>query len=103
MPHAASSTLKDVSTSPAYTFFKHKIETGSNTGMQERSLHNRIGGNSGELVRAQSTLQELETKLEHLRGLLAERKNERRIVEARIHEIAANGDMDGLVALQSRA
>lgn len=66
--------------------------------MQERITQNR-----GELVRAQLDLQESETKLEHLRGLLAERKGERRVVETRIQEIAATGDMDGLVALQSRA
>jgi chromosome segregation ATPase len=67
-------------------------------GMQER-----VGQNRGELVRAQLDLQELETELEHLRGLLAERKTERRVVEMRIQEIAATGDIDKLVALQSRA
>lgn len=66
--------------------------------MQERVTQNR-----GELVRAQQDLQELEVKLEHLRGLLGERRSERRIVELRIQEIAATGDMDKLVALQSRA
>jgi predicted nucleic acid-binding Zn-ribbon protein len=71
--------------------------------MQERVLQRRATPNSGELVRAQSTLQELETKLEHLRVLLGERKNERRAIAGRIQEIAATGDMDGLVALQSRA
>jgi chromosome segregation ATPase len=70
--------------------------------MQESVIQSRAA-NSGELVRAQSNLRDLETKLEHLRVLLAERRNERRTVELRIQEIAATGDMDGLVALQSRA
>jgi chromosome segregation ATPase len=66
-------------------------------------MQERIGQNRGELARAQSTLQESEAKLERLRGLLAERKTERRVVETQIQEIAATGDMDKLVALQSRA
>jgi chromosome segregation ATPase len=66
-------------------------------------MQERVGQNRGELVRAQLDLQELETELQHLRGLLAERKNERRAVEMRIQEIAATGDMDKLVDLQSRA
>jgi len=66
-------------------------------------MQERVAQNRGELVRAQLDLHELEAKLEHLHGLLAERKNERRAVELRIQEIAATGDMDKLVALQSRA
>jgi chromosome segregation ATPase len=66
--------------------------------MQERVRQNR-----GELARAQLDLRELETELEHLRVLLAERQGERGLVELRIQEIAATGDMDKLVALQSRA
>ncbi len=62
----------------------------------------RVGQNHGELAKAQSTLQELETKLDHLRGLLAERRAERHDVEKLNQEIAATGDMDKLVAVQSR-
>src|SRR5258708_24895032 len=57
----------------------------------------------GELVRAQLDLNELEAKLEHLNGLLGEQRNERLIVEWKIQKTAATGDMDKLVALQSRA
>ena len=70
----------------------------TNKGMQER-----VGQNRGELVRAQLDLREFETELEHLRGLLAERRSERQLVDLRIQEIAATGDMDKLVTLQSRA
>lgn len=59
--------------------------------------------NRGELVRAQLDLHELEAKLERLHGLLAERRNERLIVELQIQETAATGNMDKLVELQSRA
>lgn len=65
-------------------------------------MRERIGQNHGELAKAQSTLQELETKLDHLRGLLAERRVERHDVEKLNQEIAATGDMDKLVAVQSR-
>ncbi len=66
-------------------------------------MRERVAQNRGELVRAQLDLHELEAKLEHLHGLLAERRNERLIVELQIQETAATGDMDKLVALQSRA
>jgi chromosome segregation ATPase len=66
-------------------------------------MQERVSQNRGELVRAQLDLREMEAKLEHLHGLLAERRNERRAVELRIQEIAATGDMDKLVDLQSRA
>ena len=66
--------------------------------MQERLLKNR-----GELAKAQFILEEQETKLERVRALLAERKAERRRLETDTQEVAANGDMDRLVALQSRA
>ena len=66
-------------------------------------MQERVAQNRGELVRAQLDLHELEAKLEHLHGLLAERRNERLIVELQIQETAATGDMDKLVALQSRA
>lgn len=59
--------------------------------------------NRGELAKAELTLQVAETKLEDVRGLLAERKAERIRVEADLQTIAANGDMQQLVASQSRA
>jgi predicted nucleic acid-binding Zn-ribbon protein len=63
----------------------------------------RIAPNRGELARAQLTLQESDSKLERVRVLLAERRAERRELETHIQGIAATGDMDKLVALQSRA
>ena len=62
-----------------------------------------FGHNRGELAKAQFILQEQETKLERVRTLLAERNAERRHLETDVQEIAASGDMDKLVALQSRA
>ena len=59
--------------------------------------------NRGELAKAELTLQEAETKLEDLRSLIVERKAERIRVEADLQTIAANGDMQQLVAFQSRA
>ena len=52
---------------------------------------------------AQLTLQEAETKLEDLQGLIAERRAERIRIEADLQTIAAGGDMQRLLALQSRA
>jgi uncharacterized coiled-coil protein SlyX len=63
----------------------------------------RIGQNRGELAKAQLILEEAETKLERVHALLAERRAERLDVGTHIQEIAASGDMDRLVALQSRA
>ena len=65
-------------------------------------MNERVRQNHGELAKAQSTLQELERKLDHVRGLLAERRVERHDVEKLNQEIAATGDMDKLVAVQSR-
>jgi len=65
-------------------------------------MNERVGQNHGELAKAQSTLQELERKLDHVRGLLAERRVERHDAEKLNQEIAATGDMDKLVAVQSR-
>ena len=62
----------------------------------------RFGHNRGELAKAQFILEEQETKLERVRALLTERKAERRDLEVQVHDIAAAGDMDRLVALQSR-
>lgn len=63
----------------------------------------RFEQNRGELAKAQLTLQESEEKLERLLALLAERRAERRDLEAHIQETAATGDMDKLVDLQNRA
>ncbi|MEK6324122.1 MAG: hypothetical protein AABN33_20995 [Acidobacteriota bacterium] len=63
----------------------------------------RTGPNRGELAKAQLTLQESEAKLERVVVLLAERTAERRDLQTSIRETAATGDMDTLIALQSRA
>ena len=62
----------------------------------------RSGANRGELAKAQLTLQEAEEKLERVVTLLAERMTERQKLEASIRETAATGDMDQVIALQSR-
>jgi chromosome segregation ATPase len=66
-------------------------------------MFERNGPNRGELAKAQLTLQEAETKLERIVTLLAERREERLSLETHIREVAATGDMDGLVDLQNRA
>jgi len=63
----------------------------------------RIGQNRGELAKAQLILGEAEAKLERVHAMLAERRAERLDVETHIQGIAPTGDMDKLVALQSRA
>ena len=62
----------------------------------------RTGPNRGELAKAQLTLQEAEEKLERVVVLLAERMIERRDLETSIRDTAATGDMDQVIALQSR-
>lgn len=64
-------------------------------------LH-RTGPNRGELAKAQLILQESESKLERVVVLLEERMAQRRDLETNIRETAATGDMDALIALQSR-
>jgi len=66
-------------------------------------MFERNAPNRGELAKAQLTLQEAETKLERLVAFLAERRTERRGLDAHIQETAASGDMDKLVELQNRA
>jgi len=61
------------------------------------------GQNHGELAKAESTLNELEAKLQRMRGLLVERRTERVQLEQLNREIAPTGDMDQLVSIQSRA
>ena len=61
------------------------------------------GRNKGELAKAESSLQELEEKVERIRVLIKERKTEGQNIGALVHEAAAAGDMDRLVALQTRA
>lgn len=63
----------------------------------------RTGPNRGELAKAQLTLQEAEEKLERVVTLLAERLTERSNLEANIRETAATGNMDQVIALQSRS
>jgi hypothetical protein len=65
-------------------------------------MSNSNNRNRGELAKAESTLQEFEEKIERLRVMMKERKAERRKVETEVQEAAAEGDMDRLVALQSR-
>jgi chromosome segregation ATPase len=62
-----------------------------------------IARNKGELAKAESTLREHEEKVERLRSLIRERKLERQQIGALVQEAAPSGDMDKLVALQSRA
>jgi len=65
-------------------------------------MSNGNNRNRGELAKAESTLQDFEEKIERLRVMISERKAERAAIEVKVQEAAAEGDMDRLVALQSR-
>ncbi|HSE98052.1 MAG TPA: hypothetical protein VLD57_07245 [Blastocatellia bacterium] len=65
--------------------------------MAESSTNNR-----SELAKAESTLQGLETKLEQISVLLRERRAQRRDIDAQVQAAAAAGEIDKLMALQSR-
>jgi len=61
------------------------------------------GNNRSQLAKAESTLQELEAKHQHIKSLLAERKAERLQLETQVQTIKSTGDINKIVALQSRA
>ena len=61
------------------------------------------GINRSELAKAESTLQELEAKHQHISALLAERKAERQQYETQAQTIKSTGDINKLMLLQSRA
>ena len=60
------------------------------------------GNNRSELAKAESTLQDLEAKHEHTKTLLAERKAERLQLESQVQTIKSTGDINKMIALQSR-
>jgi len=66
--------------------------------MQDRKAQSR-----SELAKAESTLQALEEKLQHIRSLLAERKAERGDLEARPQLLNATGDINKLMTLKSHS
>src|ERR1044072_4910760 len=66
--------------------------------MQDRRAHSR-----SELAKAESTLQALEEKLQHIRSLLAERKAERGDIEGRPQLLNATGDINKLMSLKSHS
>src|ERR1044072_6309249 len=61
------------------------------------------GINRSQIAKAESTLQDLETKLQHTKALLAERKAERLRIEPQVQTIKSTGDINKMVALQSHA
>ncbi|HKP86012.1 MAG TPA: hypothetical protein VJZ26_07950 [Blastocatellia bacterium] len=61
------------------------------------------GNNRNELAKAESTLQDLEAKRQHIKALLVERKAERLQLETQVQTIKSTGDINKMVALQSRA
>lgn len=66
--------------------------------MQDRKAQSR-----SELAKAESTLQALEEKLQHIRSSLAERKAERGDIEARPQMLNATGDINRLMSLKSHS
>ena len=63
--------------------------------MRDRNAHSR-----SELAKAESTLQALEEKLQHIRSMLAERKAERGDIEAQPQLLNATGDFNKLMTLK---
>ena len=64
-----------------------------------------LPGNSlhkSQLVKAEATVQELETKLEHMRAILEDRQRERQQIQAMEQKIRDTGDINKLMKLQSR-
>lgn len=61
------------------------------------------GNNRGELAKVEATLQEVEARLGIVSSLLKERKAERMNLEVEIREVATDGYVDRLMALQSRS
>jgi uncharacterized coiled-coil protein SlyX len=66
--------------------------------MYDRNAHHR-----SELAKAESTLQALEEKLQHIRSMLAERTAERGELEARHHSLNVTGDINKLMSLKSHS
>jgi flagellar biosynthesis chaperone FliJ len=61
------------------------------------------GFNRSQIAKAESTLQDLEIKLQHTKALLAERKAERLRIETQVQTIKSTGDINKMIALQSHA
>ena len=61
------------------------------------------GNNRSQLAKAESSLQDLEAKHQHIKTLLVERKSERLQLETQVQTIKSTGDINKMVALQSRA
>ena len=66
-------------------------------------MHDRNAHSRSELAKAESTLQALEEKLQHIRSLLAERKAERGDIEGRPQLLNATGDINKLMTLKSHS
>ena len=58
--------------------------------------------NKSELAKAESALKEAEAEQERMLALIEERKSERHNIGARIAEEGTAGNVDGLIALQTR-
>lgn len=66
-------------------------------------MHDRNAHSRSELAKAESTLQALEEKLQHIRSLLAERKAERGDIEGQPQMLNATGDINKLMTLKSHS
>jgi len=59
--------------------------------------------NMSELAKAESALKEAEAEMDRMRALIEERRNERRDIDAQIAQAGTAGNIDGLIALQTRS
>lgn len=60
------------------------------------------GINRSQLAKAESALQDLEAKHQHIKAILAERKTERLQFETQVQTIKSTGDINKMITLQSR-
>ncbi|HMG34218.1 MAG TPA: hypothetical protein VKM94_09795 [Blastocatellia bacterium] len=69
-------------------------------------MENRVGRvasfHKGELAKAELTVQELESQLEHVRSILRERQAEKQSLNPEQQIAASGGDINRLVSLENR-
>jgi flagellar biosynthesis chaperone FliJ len=65
-------------------------------------MHPNGSRNKSEMAKAESALKEAEAEQDRIRALVEERKSERQNIGARIATEGTAGNVDGLIALQTR-
>ena len=65
-------------------------------------MHPNGSRNKSEMAKAESALKEAESELDRFLALIEERKSERQSINSRIATEGTAGNVDGLIALQTR-